>query len=260
MIQLDVAAAYDAIAQEYDRAVHGDAWMRRRLWEHFDRVFEPGDSVLDIACGTGTDDLYLAERGIAVTAFDASPGMLARLRQKLDGETLPGVVDARVMAMSELADWPADQFDGAISSFAGLSTEPDLVTTAVNVSRVLRPGAHFVVHLLNQFSLWEWLGEVAHGRWLSARNVGRATERTFPVGGRPVVHYLYQPNLAYLQHFSRWFILRDVYGLGILRPPHTVTRIPQLAVAGLERLDRAIGSLEPFRRLGRFFVLDLERR
>lgn len=260
MSQLDVASAYDTIAAEYDRAVQGDSWMRQRLWEHFDRLFQPGQSVLDIACGTGIDALHLAEQGVAVTGFDASAGMVARLREKVVGRVLPGKISARVAAASELANWEPELFDGAISSFAGLSTEPNLVEVAFDVSRLLRPGSHFVVHLLNQFSLWEFLGEITKGNWSAARNVGRARTRTFVVGGRAVEHYLYEPDQAYQQIFFPWFVLRDVYALGVLRPPHTVNRVPAKLVRRLERLERSLGSRAPFRRFGRFFVLDLERR
>jgi SAM-dependent methyltransferase len=290
-----VATAYDAIAADYDCALAGDAWMRRRLWKHFDRVFRPGQRVLDVGCGTGTDALYLAERGIDVTAIDVSPGMIARLAAKVQdrrdtdqnseapagsgkcrGEAvsrlygrsrnvgaLPatvGRIDARAMAIAELATWPAEPYDGAISSFAGLSTEPDLVSTAIAVSRVLRPGGRFIAHMLNRCSLWEWLGYAQRQDWASAGELRHVVARTFVVGNRPIVHYPYSPLEAYRQIFARWFVLRQTYGLGILRPPHTVRRVTGSIAAVLGSLEQPLGSLAPFRDLGRFFVLDLERR
>lgn len=43
----------------------------------------PGASVLDAACGIGTQALGLAAKGYAITASDLSPGALERLQQEL---------------------------------------------------------------------------------------------------------------------------------------------------------------------------------
>jgi hypothetical protein len=114
--------------------------------------------------------------------------------------------------------------------------------------------------MLNRFSLWEWLGYVRHGNWPAARDLRRVGARPFVVGDRPVVHYVYEPDEAYRQFFARWFSLGQAYGLGILRPPNTIKRVPAPLVSALDVLERPIGSLPRFRGLGRFFVLDLERR
>ena len=65
-----VSAAYDAIAREYDRQLDDDAWMRRILWKRYGQVFRPGHHVLDVGCGTGTDAVFLARRGVRVTAIE----------------------------------------------------------------------------------------------------------------------------------------------------------------------------------------------
>jgi ubiquinone/menaquinone biosynthesis C-methylase UbiE len=82
-----IARAYDSLAAGYDRQLARDEWIRRLLWKRFDRLFRVGDRVIDAGCGTGIDALHLAERGIHVTAVDASPGMLACLRAKAAGRS-----------------------------------------------------------------------------------------------------------------------------------------------------------------------------
>jgi hypothetical protein len=108
--------------------------------------------------------------------------------------------------------------------------------------------------------LWEWLGYVVHGNWHAARRVGSLRERTFIIGGHAVPHTLYFPTEAYRGYFARDFTLRRAYGLGVLRPPHTVQRIPLPIVTALERMDVRLGGWPLLRDAGRFFVLDLERR
>ena len=259
-MQREVVAAYDAISGEYDRQVEGDQWMRQVLWAHYKRIFRPGQRVLDIACGTGIDTIFLAQQGVQVTALDLAPGMIAQLQTKLASQQLAGQVEAHVMDFAALASWPPETFDGIISSFAGLNTVPDLRPFAANAAHVLRPGGHLVVHLLNGFSLWEWLGLLWRGQWRKARHLGQEPERTFLIGGQHVRHYLFFPDDAYRRFFSPAFHLRGAYGLGILRPPHSVRRIPSPVVAALHGLERRLHSRRPFIRWGRFFVLDLEKR
>nr|WP_276867237.1 class I SAM-dependent methyltransferase [Enorma massiliensis] len=55
---------------------------------------QPGDFVLDVACGNGNYAAYLAERGVDVLAFDFSPRMieLARCRQERYADRIEFVV------------------------------------------------------------------------------------------------------------------------------------------------------------------------
>jgi hypothetical protein len=51
-----------------------------------------------------------------------------------------------------------------------------------------------------------------------------------------------------------------MHGLGILRPPHTLRRIPAPLVVGLGKLERRLDSRRPFVNWGRLFVLELAKR
>ncbi|HEX5502389.1 MAG TPA: class I SAM-dependent methyltransferase [Thermomicrobiales bacterium] len=253
-----VAAAYDAIAAEYDAQVAGDAWMRRVLWARYAALFRPGRRVLDVGCGSGADAIFLARRGVRVTGIDVSPAMIARLEGKVRRLGLAGLVEARVMDVADLAAWHDRRFDGIVSAFAGLSTAPDLARFAADAARLLPPGAPMVLHLLNRTSLWEWLAHVAARRWPAARALRHQRERVFVIGGRPVRHYLYRPDEAY-RAFAGAFRLRRRYGLGALRPPHTLRRLPPPLIAVLDRLEVPLRARRPLADWGRFFVLELDR-
>lgn len=243
--------AYEAIAAEYDLQIRGDEWMRAALHRHYLRVFSPGQRVLDVGCGTGTDALVLGRRGIHVLGVDGSPTMIAHLRAKVANEGLEHLVQARVLPIDELSQLP-DVFDGAISSFAALSTV-DLAQFAADAARLVR--GRMVLHLLNRFSLWEWLG----GLRREQMQLPSQRTRSFTIGGVPVEHYVFFAREAY-RFFASGFELRGAYSLGALRPPHTVHRLPRPLVSGLEWLDVRAGRLPGLRDAGRFFVLDLERR
>ena len=253
-------AAYDAKAADYDAQVRGDAWMRDVLWDRYAQLFSAGQSVLDVGCGTGIDGLFLAERGIHVLGIDSSAAMIAEARSKLAGTQLEGLLELRAMDVCDIDSLPRGAFDGLISAFASLSTAVDLSGFAASAARILRPRGHVLVHLLNRTSLWEWLGLVRSRRIGAARRLGAYSVRTFTIGSRSVPHHVYRAADAYGQFFSAQFALRRAYGIGILRPPHTVRRVPSPVVAGLDRLERPLRSVRPFRDWGRFFVLELEKR
>ncbi|HEY1015278.1 MAG TPA: methyltransferase domain-containing protein, partial [Herpetosiphonaceae bacterium] len=76
---MEDATAFDTVAERYDgdftsRRLGG--WLRAAVWRRLGAAFRPGDRALELGCGTGEDALWLARRGVAVTATDVSPGML----------------------------------------------------------------------------------------------------------------------------------------------------------------------------------------
>lgn len=253
------ALAYDAIAPGYDAQVEGDAWMRSALHGSYARVFHRGDRVLDVGCGTGIDAVFLAGLGARVTAIDFSPAMIARCQARVASAGLEARVEARVLSIERLDSLRGVPFDGLVSAFASLSTLPDLGQFARDAATLVRPGGHLVLHLLNRFSVWEWLGYLRHANWAAARQVGHVRERDFSVGGRAVRHTLYFPGEAYRRFFAADFALRAAYGPGWLRPPHTVRRLPAGVGRALGRVDVRFSGWPLLQNAGRFFVLDLER-
>ncbi len=77
--QTATPSAFDRVAVRYDRDFTEQqlgAWLRGVVWCEMETAFHPGDSVLDLGCGTGEDACHLAHSGIQVTGLDASSAML----------------------------------------------------------------------------------------------------------------------------------------------------------------------------------------
>jgi SAM-dependent methyltransferase len=255
-----VSEVYDAIAAGYDRQLDNDAWMRRILWKRYLAAFRAGEHVLDVGCGTGTDAIFLAEHGIRVTAIDVSPAMVAEAEQKVARTGMGNRVHLVVMDIKELCTLPAESFDGVISAFAVLNTLPSLAPFGADTARLQRPAGRMLLHMLSVASLRERAGLLVHGRWAEARELERERVRTFTLGGQPVRHYLLRGREAYDRNFAPQYRLCRASGLGILRPPQRVGRLPATVLRALARADETVGSFGPLIDWGSFYLLELERR
>ncbi len=156
-------AVFDAVAPSYDAEFTDTLlgrWLRRRVQQYL--TFTPGQSVLEIGCGTGEDAAWLGQRGVSVLATDISPGMLAVARRKAAG--LP-VAFAQQDAGSLHVD---GSFDGAFANFGVLNCVADLPSLARRLP--IRRGGAFVAVVMGPFCLWETTWYALHG------DVRRATQ------------------------------------------------------------------------------------
>lgn len=241
-----IGAAYDSLAAEYDGHLARDAWTRRILWRHFDRLFREGDRVLDVGCGTGSDTVHLASRRVRVTAVDVSPGMIAQLRAKLGDAALASMVDVRLGDINDLAPALTGPFDGVVSSFAALNTV-DLTRFAAAAARLVRPGGRIVCHML------------APG-YAAGRPDGGAGSAVIDVAGQPLPHLQLPAGQVYRRFFAADFAQRASYALGFLVSRKMEMILPAPALDLLGHIEAIVGAAPPLVSAGRFFVLDLERR
>jgi len=103
----------------------------------------PGQRVLDIACGAGSQTILAARRvgsGGSVVACDISRTMLEHVRENAKAEELENIETVECAA-EDLAV-PPHSFDAAVSRF-GLMLFPAPGSALAAVRRVLKPGARF---------------------------------------------------------------------------------------------------------------------
>ncbi|MEX1152655.1 class I SAM-dependent methyltransferase [Parvibaculum sp.] len=101
-----------------------------------------GGRVLELAIGTGRVALPLAERGLAIEGVEASPEMVAKLRAKPGGESIPVVI-------GDMADVPVEgSFDFVFLTFNtlfNLTSQDAQLRCFANVAKHLKPGGAFLV-------------------------------------------------------------------------------------------------------------------
>jgi SAM-dependent methyltransferase len=130
-VDVDTIATYDRIAGAF-----ADQWWSTRLDQAMDRFLADvaAGVVLDLGCGPGRDTGWLAEVGFAAVGMDASFGMLAEAR---------GRVDAVDVVRGDLVTLPfrSASADGAWVCASLLHLSRAGAATALDeVARVVRAG------------------------------------------------------------------------------------------------------------------------
>jgi SAM-dependent methyltransferase len=106
-------------------------------------------NALDLGCAAGRNSVFLAERGVAVTAVDASRAMVARTRARLAGLVGEGAARRAVHhGPMDRLDWAADAgFDliVALGIYHNAGSAEEWDRALAETARVLRPGGRLLV-------------------------------------------------------------------------------------------------------------------
>ena len=146
---------YDALAGSYDSLMVDGGYLKRA--DFLERLFKksriPVQSVLDLACGTGTIACLLAERGYEVVATDFSEEMLTQAMAKAEilEERAPLFL-CQSMPRLRLAE-PVDAVVSTLDSLNYLTRERDIRETFKRVYRWLKPGGAFVFDVNTPYKL-----------------------------------------------------------------------------------------------------------
>jgi demethylmenaquinone methyltransferase / 2-methoxy-6-polyprenyl-1,4-benzoquinol methylase len=136
----EVAAMFDFVADRYDITNDILALGQTRRWRKaVHRAVNPGrgDRVLDLAAGTGTSSISMAQAGAFVVPCDFSLGMLQVGRRRLP--SLPFTAgDALRLPFADAS------FDAVTISF-GLRNVADVDLALREMARVTKPGGRLVV-------------------------------------------------------------------------------------------------------------------
>jgi SAM-dependent methyltransferase len=111
-------------------------------------------TVLDAACGIGTQSLGLAALGYDVTASDLSPGAVRRLREEADRRGL--AIDAKVADMREVWDAHGRAFGVVLcadNSLPHLLADDDILQALREFRRCTAPGGICLVSIRDYESI-----------------------------------------------------------------------------------------------------------
>lgn len=242
---LSPEAAFDKAALTYDEEfdrLPATRRLRRTVWEIYHKYFHPGDTLLELNCGTGTDAIELASNGMRILATDASAEMVALTRRKIHGTALHSLITPMQLPFQQLRVLSDRRFDGAYSNFGGLNCTSKLEMVATDLSALVKPGKYVVICLLSHFSLWETASFLIRGKWKKAFRRQEPLGQLADMKGEKVWVRYYSPEQV-KRLFSPFFVLVEMRGLNILSPPPSsllAHRMLGRGVRVLEALDKSI--------------------
>jgi ubiquinone/menaquinone biosynthesis C-methylase UbiE len=259
------ADAFDHIGARYDdEFTHTELsrWFRARVWERLGVLFQPGDHVIELGCGTGEDAVWLAQRGVRVLATDGSPAMLEATNAKATDAGVSHLIETRRLDFTEAAQWelPAQTFDGAYSNYGALNCAGDWRAVGGQIARAVKPGGQIGLGVMGPWCPWEVIWHGIHGNFRTATRRWRASTIAHLDGKYFNVYY---PTPGRLQRdFGANFRRSRLWGLGVFLPPsdlyQPVGRRRWLA-RPLLALERLTAPHWPFNYLGDHYWLELER-
>lgn len=138
-----VATMFDDVSTHYDRTNAILSMGNAALWRIATKRAvdpQPGQSILDVAAGTGTSSAALATSGAHVVAADFSEGMISVGRERLADNRRVEFVKADATALP----FDDDAFDAVTISF-GLRNIVKPQAALAEFFRVIRPGGRVVV-------------------------------------------------------------------------------------------------------------------
>ncbi len=249
-------SAFDAFAPTYDTDfthTRLGQLLRQRVWRVLAQQFHAGQHILELACGTGEDAVWLAQQGVNVTATDGSAEMVEVTAVKA---RQAGVADRVTTVQLSLQDFaqsghpkpevqspithhasrithhalPITDYDGILSNFGGLNTVNEWRPLAASLAQLVKPGGKVVLVVMGPWCPWEVGWHLLHGEWGTA--VRRFYTSAPAVIGNSAIPIWYPSARRLRQEFAPWFHHLYTESLGLWLPPsylgHLVERWPRL--------------------------------
>lgn len=144
-----VEKTFDTVAEGYDHP--SLSWFDKTA-DAINQVadIQPGESVLDIACGTGkvTTSLAKHQNNPTVTAVDLSAGMLKQAQQKAEQEQLNNI-EFHQMAFEDMAF--GERFDVVVCSF-GIFFVNEMEEALTQFAKQMKPDGRIILTTFAQGS------------------------------------------------------------------------------------------------------------
>jgi ubiquinone/menaquinone biosynthesis C-methylase UbiE len=259
-----IADAFSATAARYDAFGEGHPHldrMRAKVYAHLERVAAPASRVLELNAGTGVDAVALARRGFEVHATDIAPGMLARLRDKVEAFGLADRVTVQECSFLDLGEVTGGPYDVVFSDLGGLNCTFDLRPVVAGLPFVLRQGGVVVWVVMPPICLWELATAFTGQLGLAFRRLRRRGVRAHLEGRDFEVSY-FSPREV-VSAFGDRYELLAIEGLSVITPTAESRNLAvrhRTIYGALARLDDRVSRHAPMRGWGDFFIVSLRRR
>ncbi len=246
-----VQRAFGKQAEHYDQEDSANLILndwRKQVYLHAERFLRPSSHVLELNAGTGIDAIHFAKAGHQVHAIDISPGMIGKIREKINEYHLEKLVTVQQCSFECLHMVREKKFDYVFSNFGGLNCCRDLEVVANHLPQLLNKGAFVTWVVMPPICPWELAG-IFKGNKTALRRLKKGGTTAYLQGESFLTYYHSLSSLQ--QKLGKDFHFRMAEGLGALSPPPSSIRFAMAhptTVFLLKKLDHALKMRYPFNR------------
>jgi ubiquinone/menaquinone biosynthesis C-methylase UbiE len=247
------------IYDEYEQSNSILPWMREQVYESVLKHLKPGDRILELNSGTGTDAVFFAKLGYEVVCTDLSDGMIKKISDKIEKEKLQSRIKVFQCSYTDLEKFYNEKFDLIFSNFGGLNCINDLRKVTVHFPNLLNDGGKVCLVTMPPVCPWEIL-QLLKGnfKFVFRRFNNAGTDAN--VEGISFKTY-YHSAKKIKSTLGKKFKLIHKQGLGVFTP------IPQMEnfvnkhfilINLLKKLDKVFNKHFPFNLVGDHLILIAE--
>jgi ubiquinone/menaquinone biosynthesis C-methylase UbiE len=264
--EMQAAKAFSKQAESFDEIYGGDTiiqYKRARVRKHVQTFLMPGSNILELNAGTGEDAVFFAGEAHTVHATDISPGMLDKLKEKVNKKELADRITYELCSYTSLENLTEKgPYDYIFSNFAGLNCTDQLAKVLASLPVLIKQGGVITLVLLPEFCLWEFL-LLFKGKWKTAfrRFAGKKGARSH-IEGEYFNCWYYNPSYI-ISNLKEDFALLQLEGLCTLVPPsylmHFAEKHPRI-FRFLCRMENRWKSYWPWKSIGDYYIVSLRRK
>ena len=264
--ELKAAEAFSKQAIIFDELYDRDEiiqYKRQRVRQHVLKYLKPGNSILELNSGTGTDALFFASNGYYVHATDISTGMLEQLAYKIEHNNYQSRISYEQCSFTELHRLKnKGPYDCIFSNFGGLNCTAELNTVLGSFSSLLKKDGIATLVIIPKFCLWETL-LFFKGKFRTAfRRFFSSTGRKAHIEGKYFTCWYYNPSQI-IKLLKNEFEVLNLEGLCTIVPPSYIKEFgkkhPKL-FDFLKRKEDKLADKWPWKNIGDYFIITLQQK
>ncbi len=219
----------------------------------------PGQSMLELNCGTGLDAVFFAGQGLTVHATDNSEGMLQQLQLKLKENTINNLSYEKC-SFNKITLKTDHLFDHIFSNFGGLNCAEDIESVIKQIDAHLKPGGMAHLVFIAPVCLWEW-ATIFKGKYKFAFRRLTTKGLKSHLEGHYFDTYYYSPNRI-KRAFGTNYKVEKLRSLGCFLPPtfnHYFPAKHPKVFELLKKMEFATSTHWPFNRIGDLFIISVKK-
>lgn len=263
LMDFEIAVSvYDKLSKNFDQFESNDYLIpvRKESLKTLISTFRQGKIVIDIGCGTGTEAIALAKKGVSVVGIDPAKGMIEQARKKAKQANLKNV-QFHVLHARDLYKLPElcgiHKFQGAYSSLGSLNHEQYLGPINEAFKELLEPKSPVVISVMSRYCACEMAYFLFKAPGLLFRRKGPFT--TVPIGGEECWIRMYSKKD--MKRSFKQFKLQKIKALGLFVPPmHLGKHLEGDMLQDFADMDRKWCGVWPLRRLGDYTLYKFEKK